>query len=381
MRHAFAFIALAALLLPACSSGSGSSVPQTAKTTQARRIALPSAASQPALRKRMDVNGNLADGGFESGGFSYWEQCGNVNAAITTARAHSGTHSELSGTTSAPEVNGDSGVCQQVTVPSGGRITFWVYQGTNETSTQYAYQEADFLDSSGYVLDNFYMSVASTGGWKQLTYDASAYAGQTVWLYFGAHGNGWTGGYIYQYVDDVAWAGSATPTPSPTATPTPRPTPTPTGAPTPTPVPTATPTPGQYPCNNQQFLTDQSNFAAGKITADQFVQVCGTVTQVLPAKTTTSGRHGYFYVQMPGGYNIEIVSNLDAMAQASTNRPPTTWPWVAVGNYVYVQGRYYYDNASSQGIDWTEDDTSSSWQHTGDVVVCNSAGAACNFYW
>jgi hypothetical protein len=101
---------------------------------------------------------------------------------------------------------------------------------------------------------------------------------------------------------------------------------------------------------------------------------------VLPAKTTTSGRHGYFYVQMPSGYNIEIVSNLDAMAQAPTNDPPSTWPWVAVGNYTYVQGRYYYDNSSSQGIDWTEDDTGS-WPYTGDVVVCDNNKNNCNFYW
>ena len=143
------------------------------------------------------------------------------------------------------------------------------------------------------------------------------------------------------------------------------------------PTPTGTP----YPCNNQQFLTDQSNFANGTITADQFVDICGSVTQVLPAKKTTSGNHGYFYVQMPSGYQIEIVSNLDAMAQAPTNRPPTTWPWVAVNQYVYVQGRYYYDNASSQGVDWTEDDTSGSWPHVGYVAVCNASGGACSKYW
>ena len=91
--------------------------------------------------------------------------------------------------------------------------------------------------------------------------------------------------------------------------------------------------------------------------ADQLVDICGSVTQVLAKKATSSGTHGYFYVQMPSGYQIEIVSNLDAMAEASTDKPPTTWPWVAVGDYVYVQGRYYYDNSSSQGVDWTEDDT------------------------
>jgi hypothetical protein len=69
------------------------------------------------------------------------------------------------------------------------------------------------------------------------------------------------------------------------------------------------------------------------------------------------------------------------MAQAPTNQPPSTWPWVAVNNYVYVQGRYYYDNASSQGIDWTEDNTSSTWPHVGWVAVCNTCGANCSKYW
>ena len=105
---------------------------------------------------------------------------------------------------------------------------------------------------------------------------------------------------------------------------------------------------------------------------------------MLPSKVTSSGDHGYFYVSIPGSASpgtIEIVSNLDAMAEASTDQPPSTWPWVAVGDYVYVQGRYYYDNSSSQGIDWTEDDTDSSWSHVGWVVVCNASGTSCNKYW
>ena len=150
---------------------------------------------------------------------------------------------------------------------------------------------------------------------------------------------------------------------------------------TPTAAPTATPTAGAYSCNNTQFTTYQSGFAAGRIGADQFVDVCGAVTQVLAKKKTSSGTHGYFYVEMPSGYQIEIVSNLDAMAEAPNDDPPTTWPWVAVGDYVYVQGRYYYDSSSSQGIDWTEDDTSGSWPHVGWVAVCNSAGASCSKYW
>jgi hypothetical protein len=347
----------------------------------------------------MDASGKLMDGGFESGGFTYWSQCGNVNAAVTTSRYHSGTHSEISGYASSPEINGDDGVCQQIAVPAGAKVSFWVYQGTNETNTTYAYQEADLLDSNGYVIDNFYTSASTTNGWVQKTADLSAYGGQTLWLYFGVHGNGWTGGYIYQYVDDVALStGTPTPTPLPSATPvatatprptaTPGPTPTPVGTPTPTPRPTSTPTPlpsptptpGTWPCNNQQFLTYQQQGAAGTLGGDKEVNVCGTVTQVLPEKTTTSGRHGYFYVQVAAGDTIEIVSNLDAMAQAPSNQPPSVWPWVSVGNYAYVQGRYYYDSNGTQGIDWTEDDTGS-WPTVGFDVICDNSGQNCNKYW
>ena len=117
-----------------------------------------------------------------------------------------------------------------------------------------------------------------------------------------------------------------------------------------------------YPCDNPQFLQDQQQFGNGEGTGDQFVDVCGTVTAVLPEEKTQSGHHGYFYVQVASGVTIEIVSDLDQM-----NAPQ--WPWVAEGDIVYVQGRYYYDNSTSQGIDWTHHGTSESWPHAGYVVV------------
>ncbi len=360
MLHARFTAALVVLLAAGCAGG-GSFSPAGNGT--------PGTGGSSAQRAPLDASGALADAGFESGGTSVWTQCGTVNASVQSTTVHSGSYAMQAGSASS-EPNGNAALCQKVSVPGGTpKLTLWTNEKTNETSTTYAYQEISLRSATNTstVLATLYKGL-STSGWTQRTYDVSAYAGQTVAIYLGVHGNGGSGYYAGLWVDDVAWSGG-------TATPTPVPTATPTGGPTPTPGPSA------YPCDNQQFLTDQSNFANGSITADQFVDICGAVTQVLPAKKTTSGNHGYFYIQMPSGYQIEIVSNLDAMAEAPTNKPPTTWPWVSVGQYTYVQGRYYYDSASSQGVDWTEDDTSGSWPHVGYVAVCNSSGASCSKYW
>jgi len=119
-----------------------------------------------------------------------------------------------------------------------------------------------------------------------------------------------------------------------------------------------------WPCNNAKFGTDQAAYANGTLKVSYIEEnVCGIVTTVLPSKTTSSGLHGYYYVQLPSGYQIEIVCNLNAMKTA-----PATWPWTKTGDYSYVQGRYYYDNASTQGMDWTENDTGS-WPTVGFVVI------------
>jgi hypothetical protein len=372
-----------ALVLAACGGNGSGAAPATVNTQD----------STPSVRvaATTDASSNVVSNpGFETGSLSPWTSCGSVtsDAKISTTQVHSGSYSAFIGTTSKPEINGTAGVCQTVTVPASGTLTFWVYEKTTDTIS-YVDQEADVENTSGTVLTQLYKEAASTNGWEEKSFSLSSYAGQTVVLYFGVKGNGYSSDYVNMYLDDVSLTGSGStsspsPSPTPTATPTGGPTATPTAKPTATPTvaPTATPTaaPSAAPCNNTQFLNDQSEFAAGTISADQLVDICGAVTQVLPAKTTSSGTHGYFYVEMPSGYNIEIVSNLDAMAEASTDQPPSTWPWVAVGQYVYVQGRYYYDSSSSQGIDWTEDDTGS-WPYVGWVYVCTDSGTSCQKYW
>jgi hypothetical protein len=251
----------AAAVLASCG-GRSTSVPQQqardpeayvppnnsmARGTQAmRQIHVPKLGPSAGQRKTQSVN-VLQDPGFESGGFAYWYQCGNVNASMSTTRAHTGTYSARAGSagSTSGEINGDAGVCQQVTIPSSGTLTFWTYGFSNETSTTYAYQEAELMDANGYTVKMLWQAVDENTGWVQHTVSVSAYAGQTLWLYFGVHGDGYSGAYTILYVDDVSLSSGATPTPSPT--PTPKPTATPTPAVTPTPTPTATPTGGPTP--------------------------------------------------------------------------------------------------------------------------------------
>lgn len=159
---------------------------------------------------RTNVPNAVPDPSFESGGFAYWQQCGSVNASVTAARAHGGKYAQKSGS-SAGEPNGDEGVCQAVIVPPGGKLTFWVYQYSNEPSTTYAYQEAQLFDASGTTVNQLYRTANTTNGWVQQSYDLSAYAGQTLYLYFGVHGDGYAGAYAIQFVDDVSLTSASAP--------------------------------------------------------------------------------------------------------------------------------------------------------------------------
>jgi hypothetical protein len=151
---------------------------------------------------RTNVPNAIPDPSFEAG-FAYWQQCGNVHASIAAARARSGKSALKSGST-AGEPNGDEGVCQAVVVPPGGTLTFWVYQYSNEPDTSFAYQEAQLFDARGATVKQLYQTVSNTNGWEQRSYDLGAYAGQTLYLYFGVHGDGYAGAYTIQFVDDVS---------------------------------------------------------------------------------------------------------------------------------------------------------------------------------
>lgn len=228
----------------------------------ARRRALPAGRVAVPLRARV-VRGIhpfatnvVADPGFESGSFGHgWSVCGSgtPGATISSYRAHSGSYSGRAGSTnsSTGEEYGDTGVCQLVTIPSGGTLSAYFYQLSNEPNPTYAYQEVSLLDTSGNRVATLSKTVNNYAGWVNGTWNVSAYAGRQLYLYFGVHGDGYSATYTIQYVDDVSLSGSGTPTPGPTPTPKPSPTPVPTPAPSATPVPTpkpsATPVPTPTP--------------------------------------------------------------------------------------------------------------------------------------
>jgi hypothetical protein len=150
----------------------------------------------------------VTNGDFESGYIDGgWHQCGDTNAEVTVAHPFSGKYSEYSGTRSGRgEPRGNSGVCQQVTIPANGVLTAELYQLSDETETTFAYQEADLLDNRGNVVVNLYRSVNHTAAWVRGTWNLSAYAGRTFWLYFGVHGDGYPNLATQQFVDEVTLA-------------------------------------------------------------------------------------------------------------------------------------------------------------------------------
>lgn len=156
------------------------------------------------------VNGGssnlVQNGGFETGSFTFWQTGGAFAPAISTAQAHSGKYSALLGHVAKPEVKGDSYIHQDIAIPSRiakATLQFFYWPATND-SIQYAYQEVLIQDTTGKTLATVLKVANNSQGWKEVVFDLTAYAGQTVRLYFAVHGNGYAADFIYMYVDDIS---------------------------------------------------------------------------------------------------------------------------------------------------------------------------------
>jgi hypothetical protein len=146
--------------------------------------------------------GALTNGGFETGSFSPWIAAGNLLPKVVSSPVHGGLKAAQLGSTSSN--SGDSKLTQTVTVPSGSpHLTFFYLPKCKGTVSN----------------DQLQMQIRSTGGsklatvlnvcqdlstWQSVNVDMSAYAGQTIVLFFKNHNSGSSGKSVYSVLDDVA---------------------------------------------------------------------------------------------------------------------------------------------------------------------------------
>jgi hypothetical protein len=157
----------------------------------------------------------IANGGFESGAVNDgWLQCGDAGAYVLRAHPYGGMYDEFSGKRNGGgEPTGNSGVCQRVTIPPSALLSVQLYQLSNEESVAFAYQEADLLDDRGNLVVNLFRSVNDRPAWVRGNWNLGTYAGRTLWLYFGVHGDGYPNRSTQQYVDEVRFT-AASPAPA-----------------------------------------------------------------------------------------------------------------------------------------------------------------------
>ncbi|MGQ9491591.1 MAG: hypothetical protein ACUVS6_13020 [Anaerolineae bacterium] len=270
----------------------------------------------------------LINGGFEVVDLGWQRPTTPATAQYSTKYVHAGERSLRTGIDGGANVYSYSSVNQSVTIPSiatSATLTFWWYPISGEGPLSAADEAAPdpvtlqravqadaglaaaflapdsiassdrqyvlLLRTDGTVLKTLMWTRSNARAWKQLTFDLSAYKGQTIRVAFGTYNDG-ADGATAMYVDDasvvICWPGPATPgpliprvyvplllsayrattltptatgaatatvthTPTPTLTAPATPSPTETGVPSQTPTATPSssatpfPTPGGYP--------------------------------------------------------------------------------------------------------------------------------------
>jgi hypothetical protein len=139
--------------------------------------------------------------GFETGSLSSWTPSGAFTPVVGTV-AHSGGSAAQLGSTGA--LNGNSGLTQTVAVPTGApTLTFWYQPHCTDTIT-YDQIQMQIRSTAGATLATVLNVCSNSGAWTSVTYSLSAFAGQTVVLWFNDHDDGYASDPTYFRLDDVA---------------------------------------------------------------------------------------------------------------------------------------------------------------------------------
>ena len=140
--------------------------------------------------------------GFESGSLSSWTTSGAFLPVVSTTSPHSGSDDARIGSTAA--VNGNSTLTQTVTVPAGSpTLTYWYQPHCPDTLT-YDQIQMQVRSTAGATLATMMNVCSNSGAWTQVSFGMSAYAGQTVVLWFNDHDDGYAGDPTYYLLDDIS---------------------------------------------------------------------------------------------------------------------------------------------------------------------------------
>ena len=152
----------------------------------------------------------VIDPGFENG-MGPWTPAGTPSPVVTNTKAHSGTSSAFIGALDpAPDASGDANLSQLVTVPTGTtQLSFWYWAQSSDTVCSVTciddWNEAQIRNAQGNTLAQIFKSNTNARVWAQVVFDTTAYAGQSIVLWFNVHGDGSpTSDNTAMYLDDVS---------------------------------------------------------------------------------------------------------------------------------------------------------------------------------
>lgn len=145
----------------------------------------------------------IVNGGFEADGA--WTLGGSRQPVYTTDQVFSEQRSVLCGISPpADDASADSAVYQVVAVPDGiasATLGFWVQRHSEDIADDR--QQVLVLDDQMQT-DLVLMDLLSNDGvWSYAAFDLSAYAGQTIYIYFNVINDG-DGARTWMYLDDVS---------------------------------------------------------------------------------------------------------------------------------------------------------------------------------
>lgn len=144
----------------------------------------------------------LVNGGFE--GDAGWELLGGYPADYSTALARSGQRALRVGIVEGAAVYSYSSAWQSFSVPEdadAARLEAWLYPLSQDLR---GVQRVWLMNEQRAYLETIWQTASNAAQWQQVTYDLSAHAGQTRWLYLGVYNPGGASGITGMYVDDVS---------------------------------------------------------------------------------------------------------------------------------------------------------------------------------